>query len=246
MKIDVRLEAIYEEYKNNGKTETFADMLYELLDKMDQELLKKVRRARGVWKRRTNKVARENMKKKIDDFFAKMSIEELIKFQNTPWNDLPDWLKEADPKLVQHPEACNYVRIYGLAGKAQRQKEIAASRIVRYMEKNRLITSTEKGTKLNYEKFADICNELAEKFDLPWLDGKKAQKVRITARDLKNYTQERVTPKSDKMAVLASVTDLPLWYLSGYGDNNNPPSAGGNSLSPMGPGKYRKSRKKAA
>jgi hypothetical protein len=152
------------------------------------------------------------------------------------------------PKLVRNPEECNFVRIYDLVSKSQRQQEISASRLVRYMEQKRLVTSKEGETKLHYDRFSQICNEKAEEYDLPWTPGKKAQKVRITTRDLKNYTQCRVTPKGDKMAILAKTTGLPLWYLGGYLRNTVPEITPNNPLEPavMSEGKYKKSRGKNA
>lgn len=246
--VDPRLVAIYNEYLKNDKEEEFINMLYALLDSVDPELRQKVSRARAAWKRKMKAPERKAAKSRVEAFFAAMSPEELIEFQNKPWEDIPDWLKEALPKLVQHPEECNFVRIYELVSKPQRQHEISASRLVRYMEKKRMITSDENGTHLHYDRFSQICNEKAEEYDLPWTPAKKAQKVRITPRDLKNYTQCRVTPKGDKMAILAKTTGLPLWYLGGYLNPAIPDIKPDNPLdpAPMPAEKYRKPRGKRA
>ena len=222
--IDPRLVALYNEYLKEGKEEEFIEMIYALLDTVDPITRKKVYQHRAAQKRKENTPVRKIQKEKLEQFFEGMSPEELIAFQNTPWSEIPDWIKEAMPKLVQNPERCKYVRIYGLVNDKQRQREIAASRITRYMESKGFITSFEGKTTLHYENFSKVCNEIAEKYDLKWRPGQRGQRTRITPRDLKNYTQARVTPKGDKMAILTIATGLPLWYLSGY-MNDNPKKA---------------------
>ena len=246
--IDPRLVALYNEYLEAGKEYEFINMIYALLDTVTMSVRQKVYRARAAWKRKISAPLRKEQKEKIEQFFEGMSTEELIKFQNTPWNELPEWIREAMPKLVQYPMENNYVRIYGLVNKDQRQQEITASRLTRYMEKHGFITSDEEGTHLHYDHFAEVCNEFAEKYDLPWRPGRKSQKVRITKRDLKNYTQCRVTPKGDKMAVLSSVTELPLWYLGGYLNDNVPDIMPTNPLTPapLTTGKFKKTRKQTS
>lgn len=246
--VDARLVAIYDEYLKAGKEAEFITMLYILLDSVTLKIRQQVYRARAAWKRKMGTPARKAMKNRVEQFFASMSPKELIEFQNKPWEEIPEWLREALPKLVQHPEECNFVRIYDLVSKSQRQQEISASRLIRYMEKERLIKSDEEGTHPDYDKFSEICNEIAEKYDLPWCGKKKAQKVRITARDLKNYTQCRVTPKGDKMAILTKATGLPLWYLGGYMRNTVPDINPANPLTPASDasGRYRKPREKRA
>lgn len=244
--IDPRLVAICDEYVKNKKEYEFAMMLYAILDELDADVLKKVRYDRAAWKRKETYADRKSARKRVEAFFKGLSTEELIKFQNTPWSELPDWLKQDLPKLVMFPEENNFVRIYGMVNENERQKEITASRITRYMEKKRMITSDEEGTKLHYDRLAEICNKVAEDYDLPWRPGKKAQRTRITKRDLKNYTQCRVTPKHDKMAILSVATGLPLWYLAGYKNPNTPPTFGDNPLEAAPETKkFRKRRQKS-
>ena len=220
--IDPRLVALYNEYLEAGKEEEFIDMLYQLLDTVTPETRQKVYRARAAWKRKMGAPARKALKDRVEQFFAAMTPDELIAFQNTPWAEIPNWLKEALPKLVRNPETNNYVRIYDLVNKEQRQKEITGSRITRYMEGKRYVTSDEKGVHLHYDNFAKVLDEQAIGYDLPWTHGKRKQSVRVTKRDLKNYTECRVTPKGDKMALLVKTTGLPLWYLAGYMNDATP------------------------
>lgn len=246
--IDPRLVALYNEYLENNKEKEFIDMIYALLDTVQQEVRQKVYRARAAWKRKVNAPINKVLRDRAEEYFNNMTTEEMIKFQNTPWKDIPDWLKKALPKLVKNPEECNFVRIYDLVNKEQRQHEISASRLTRYMEKKGYVTSDENGDHLHYDRFAEVCNELAEKYDLPWRPGKRAQKVRITKHDLKNYTECRVTPKGDKMAILTKATGLPLWYLGGYLNDGVPEIAPKDPLAPAteAAGKYRKPRTKRA
>ena len=247
-KFDPELAAWFNNKLEKGEIEDIVNQLYGLLDIVNQEIRKKVYQARAAWKRKTNAPVRKAARARVEAFFASMTPDELIKFQNTPWEELPEWLKEDLPKLVRHPEENNYVRIYDLVNKEQRQKEITASRITRYMENHGFITSNEEGTHLHYDKFAEVCNQLAEKYDLPWAHGKRMQKVRITKRDLQNYTECRVTPKGDKMAILAQATELPLWYLGGYLNNTEPEIAPKDPLAaaPLTSGKFKKTRAKRA
>ena len=162
--IDPRLVALYNEYLENNKEEEFINMLYAILEMSTPEIRQKVRYARAVWKRRLTKVERDKARKLVDEFFAKMTPDELIKFQNTPWEDIPVEIREAMPKLVMHPEECNFVRIYELVNKNERQNEIVASRITRYMEKHGMITSDESGLKLHYERFCELEREEIERY----------------------------------------------------------------------------------
>ena len=246
--VDPRLVAIYNEYLETGKEEEFIDMLYELLDSVTLEIRQKVYRARAAWKRKMGAPARKALKSRVEQYFAAMSPKDLIEFQNKPWEEIPEWVREALPKLVRHPEECNFVRIYDLVSKSQRQQEISASRLTRYMEKNGFITSDEEGTHLHFDRFSEVCNEKAKEYDLPWRPTKKAQQVRITPRDLKNYTQCRVTPKGDKMAILTKTTGLPLWYLGGYLKPAVPDISPESPLAsaPFTSGKYKKPRAKRA
>lgn len=243
--VDPRLIAIYNEYLEAGKEKEFIEMLYMLLDAANQDVRMKVSHAHAAWKRKMGAPARKAMKSKIDAYFAAMTPDELIAFQNTPWEQLPEWIREAMPKIVRHPETNNFVRIYDLVNKPQRQKEITASRITRYMEKKRYVTSDERGDHLHFDNFVKVINEHAERYDLPWVPGKKAQSVRITKRDLRNYTECRVTPKGDKMAILAKATGLPLWYLAGYMKNTVPGNGTDDPLVPAPNSKFRKGRKES-
>lgn len=242
--IDPRLAKLYNEYLEAGKEYEFLNMIYALLDIVTVDVRQKVYRARAAWKRKMAEPFRKAERNRVEKFFQSMTPDEWIEFQNKPWNEIPDWIKDAMPKLVQHPEQCNYVRLYGLVDEKQRQKEISASRLTRYMEKYGFITSDDEGTHPHYDRFAEVCNEIAKNYDLPWTPTKNAQKVRITPRDLKNYTQCRVTPKGDKMAILAMATDLPVWYLGGYLQNKIPDITPANPLdpAPLTTGKFKKGR----
>ena len=244
--IDARLVALYNEYLENGKEAEFIWMIYALLDLVTFAIRQKVYRARAAWKRKMGAAERKVLRNKVEAYFASMTTEQWIEFQNKPWEEIPDWLKEALPKLVRNPETNNFVRIYDLVEETERQKEISASRLVRYLEAKRFITSDEEGTKIDYDRFIKVCDEVCEKYDLPRTKTKRQQKVRITARDIKNYTQCRVTPKGDKMAILTKVTGMPLWYLAGYKDNRVANSSNPLEQAPLTKGKFKKVRTKTA
>jgi len=247
MTIDARLLSLYNEYLENNKESEFIDMLYAILDIATKEVREKVYRKRAYQKRKATQEANKANLEKFRRYYDNMDAEERIKFLNTPYDQHPDWIKAAFPKLVQYPEQNNFVRILGLVNEEERQREITGARIIRYMEAHGFITADEEGTKLHYDRFAQVCNELAERYDLEWRPGHKAQRTRITQRDLKNYTCFKVTPKKDKMAILATAMNVPIWYIAGY-LNNNPNINDGNPLSiaTSAVGKFRKNTKRKA
>ena len=244
MKIDARLIAVYNEYLEKGKEKEFVEMLYALLDICTEDVVDEVKKARRYTKSKETRIKNKFFQEQYDAYLEKMTPEELIEFLNTPWEDMPEWIKEGCPKMVKYPEEFNFLRIAGEVEKDERQKEIFGSRLVRYMEKYGMITSDEQGTHLHYKRFSEICNELATKYDLARRPGHKAQRVRITPMDLKGYTSIRTTPKKDKLVTIAMATGMPVSYLGGYRDDE-PPTIGTDPINP-GPfsGKFRKRRMK--
>jgi len=245
--IDQRLVALYNEYLENDEEKEFIWMLYEILDMATPEIKARVARSHRYLKMKESKRVNKTTHQMIEDFFGAMTVEERIKFLNTPWADQPDWIKENLTKLVKYPEEFNFLRIAGEVSESSRQKEVFGARLLRYMEKYRFITSDEEGTKLDYKRFCEVCNTLAEKYDLASRPGKRAQITRITPADLKSYTQERVTPKKDKLTTIAVAMNVPVAYLGGYGSNTPPTSSaplGGKDPEGNGPfsGKFRKNR----
>ena len=245
MSIDSRLIAIYNEYLENNKESEFIDMLYAILDMATKEIKDKVHRQRIYKKRKATRDANKANRKKFENYFNSMSIEERLKFIHTPYDEYPDWIKQAFPKLVQFPEQNNFVRILGLVDEDERQREITGARIIRYMESHGFVTADEEGPKLDYNRFAKVCNELAERFDLERRPGHKSQQTRLTECNLKSYTCMKVTPKKDKMAVLAAAMNVPIWYLAGYlNDNPDIKSSDPLSIATSAVSKFRKSTKR--
>ena len=242
--VDQRIAAVANEYIDNGKEYELARMLYVVLDALNQDDRKKASRAHASYKRKMNAPQRKAQKNRWKTFISSMTTEELIKFQNTPYELLPDWVKKLNPKIVKNPERNNYTRIYGLVDMDEHQKEISASRITRYMEKHGFKTTDEYGTHLDHKRFSEVVNEIGAMFDQKWENGLKGQKTRLTPRDTENYTESRVTPKGDKMALLCTATGLPLYYLAGYDEPDIPGSGSGNPLESVS--RFKKSRRKNA
>ena len=245
MTIDARLIAIYDEYLKNDKEKEFIEMLYAMLDIATQEVVADVAKKHRYEKMKATRGKNKTIRQQIEAFFANMSAEDRIAFLNTPWENQPEWIKENMKDLVRYPEEFNFLRIAGEVAKSARQKETFGARLVRYMEAHGFITSDEDGTKLHFENFSDVCNELAEKYDLARRPGHRAQRTRITTSDLKGYTTRNITPKKDKLTTIAVAMDVPVTYLGGYG-SNTPPKYGPEHIpvggGPIG-GKFRKSRK---
>lgn len=221
--IDPRLVALYNEYFEKGEEYEFIWMLYTLLDAVHQDIREKVRRAYAGMKRKMGAPKRKADKAKWDEYVKGMTPEQLIEFQNTPYDKMDEKAKKLNPKLVKNPERNNYARIYELIDPSEHQKEITASRLTRHLERTGFITSDEEGTHIDYHRFSEVANEIGKTFDQKKKGGLKGQHTRISSRDIKNYVESRVTPKGDKMALLAVTTGLPLWYLAGY-ENPNPPA----------------------
>lgn len=243
MKIDARLIAIYNEYLENNKEYDFVEMLYALIDNANADVIYSVMKDRRKRKAKETREANKPINKKIEEFFAHMSPEDYIKFLNTPWEQQPEWIKENMKRLVKYTEEFNFLRVAGIVSKESHQQETFGARLVRYMKDKGFITSDEEGTKLHYENFAAVCNELAEKYDLKWRPGHKAQRTRITEADLKGYTRNNITPKKDKLTVISCAMDVPVAYLGGYGPKE-PPKTFTGPFGPVGTGPVRKKRAK--
>jgi len=243
IKIDPRLVAIYNEYLKKDKEEEFIWMLLLILDLATVDVVEKIKRKHRYWKMKETRDQNKSHRKVVEEYFRKMSPDERIEFLNKPYEEQSEWVKENIPDLVKYPEEFNFLRIAGEVPKEEYQKERFGARLIRYMEKSRFLTSDENGTKLDLERFCEVCNELAMKYDLARRKGHRAQRTRITPLDLKGYTQKNVTPKKDKLTTIAVAMDVPVAYLGGYGDNDPPPPPPpGGSVGPIG-GKFRKKRK---
>lgn len=244
--IDPRLVVIYNEYLQEEKEADFLMMLYKILDMATADVKDSVARKHRYDKMKATKAERMAVKKEIEAFFNRMSVEERIKFLNTPWEEQPEWIKENFKSFVRFPEEFNFLRVAGIVSKEMRQKETFGARLIRYMENHGFITGTEEGTKLHFENFAQVCNTLAENYDLPYRPGHKAQRTRITTSDLQGYTTKNITPKKDKLTVISAATGIPIAYFGGYMDEE-PPTIGIDPTNPFAPigGKFRKKRKTA-
>lgn len=158
---------------------------------------------------------------KIQAYKDGMSVEEKIKLMNTPYKDIPDDLKEG---MVKHPQMFNFIRFS--KPHIGRQKETFASRLIKYRDKY----------SLTQERFCEICNELAVKYDLPAKNGRKAQRTRITMRDLIGYENYNICPKIDKMTIIAEAMGVSIDYFAGYGTDSR------RSKNEILEAKYRKKR----
>lgn len=169
---------------------------------------------------RTEKKAKREFAQTVKDA---MTVEQKIRFVNTPYKDMPDALKEG---MTHRPQMFNFVRY--TKPHIGRQKETFAARLIRYRDKYNL---TEQG-------FCDICNEFAQKYDLPATKDQRAQRTRITLRDIHNYENFNVCPKIDKMTIIAEAMGVGIDYFGGYGATER------KSNNQILEAKYRKRRKK--
>lgn len=131
-----------------------------------------------------------------------MSVEQKIEMLNTPYSQLPEELK---PGMTKSPQMFNFVRM--THPNIGAQKETFAARLVRYRDRYHLTP----------ERFCEVCNEFAQRYDLPATDGHRAQRTRITLRDLNNYENFNVCPKIDKMTVIVEAMGYSIDYFAGYG-----------------------------
>ena len=136
---------------------------------------------------------------------AAMTTEEKIEFVNTPYSQMPEELK---PGMVKNPQMFNFVRV--THKNIGPQKETFAARLIRYRDKYHLSPS----------QFCDLCNDFAKKYDMAATATHKAQKTRITLRDVDNYENFNVCPKIDKMTIIAEATQISIDYFGGYGAQN--------------------------
>lgn len=154
-----------------------------------------------------------------------MSVEEKIAFMNTPYREMPDDLKAG---MTKNPQMFNFVRFN--KPNLGAQQETFAARLIRYRDKYTLTP----------ERFCEICNELAQQYDLPATEGRRAQRTRITLRDINNYENYNVCPKIDKMTIIVEAMGVDIDYFAGYGASNR------RSRVETLEARYRKSRKKAS
>lgn len=134
-----------------------------------------------------------------------MTVDEKIDLMNTQYKDLPEILQVG---MTKKPQMFNFVRMS--KPHIGRQKETFAARLIRYMDKYSLTP----------ERFADVCNEYAAKYDLRATESQRAQRTRITVRDVDNYTNYNVCPKIDKMTVIAEAMGVGIDFFAGYGPND--------------------------
>jgi hypothetical protein len=174
-------------------------------------------------KRAAARKALEEQKATAQKIKDAMTVEEKIELMNTPFKMLPDELK---PGMTQNPQMFNFVRMSKphIGG----QKETFAARLIKYMDKYSLTP----------ERFSEICNEYASKYDLPATKNRRAQRTRITKRDINNYENYNVCPKIDKMTVIAAAMGVGIDYFAGYGADNR------RSSNEVLEAKYRKSCKR--
>ena len=152
-----------------------------------------------------------------------MSLDEKIEMLNTPFQMLP---AELQPGMTQRPQVFNFIRMS--KPHIGRQKETFGSRLIKYMDKYNLTP----------ERFSDICNEFAAKYDLPATATQRAVHTRVTVRDIDNYTNYNVSPKIDKMTIMAEAMGVGIDYFAGYGADNR------KSNNQILEAKFRKSRRK--
>ena len=134
-----------------------------------------------------------------------MDANQKIKFLNTPYKDMPEELK---PGMVKNPQMFNFVRV--THRNIGNQRETFGARLIRFREK---FHYTPAG-------FCQWCNEIAAKYDLSATETHRAQRTRITLRDIDNYENFNVCPKIDKMTIIAEAMGVDIDYFAGYGAQN--------------------------
>lgn len=158
--------------------------------------------------KKKNAIARKLLKEKkatAQRIKDAMSMQEKIDLMNTPYKDMPEVLQAG---MTKNPQTFNFVRIS--KPHIGRQKETFAARLIKHMDKYSLTP----------ERFSEICNEFAAKYDVPASNGRRAQKTRITVRDINNYENYNVCPKIDKMTVIAEAMGVGIDYFAGYGPDS--------------------------
>lgn len=152
----------------------------------------------------------EKLQKKLQINIAQiikstMSAEDKIKFLNTPYNSMPE---ELQPGMTKNPQLFNFVRV--THRNIGQQQETFGSRLIRWRQKYSMTPS----------QFCECCNEIAARFDLPATENHRAQRTRITLRDISNYEDFNVSPKIDKMTIMAEAMGVDIDYFAGYGAQN--------------------------
>lgn len=237
--IDQRLAALYYEYVEKGEETKFIDMLLFLIERSPVT----ARRNEENQKTKDAEKAERNYKRKVaQERKDEMTIDERIKFLNTPFVEVPDDLR--DDRLVEHPQEFNFIRFAD--PDAGLQKETFGARLIRYMYAHGFTTTDEETgkEKLDVERFSQVCKEFAKQFDTPARRGHRPQKTRVTATDLNNYVNWNICPKIDKMTVISEAMNVDIEYLGGYRGSNPPKNGFYNA--PFGSGplgtKFRKKR----
>jgi len=138
-------------------------------------------------------------------FKESMTYEEHLEMLNTPYKDLPDYLKVG---MTKNPQVLNFVRFKNR--NIGYQKETFGSRLFRFRH--------DYG--FSREEVCDICNKFSVKRDLPAKIDHKPQKTRITMADVCNYEDRNITPKPDKLFLISAALGLSVDYFAGYGAEN--------------------------
>lgn len=189
-----KLHNLFAEYISGGKDEEFIAILRNFLNMLiaDEKAARKA-----------EKNARLKAAQAIKDA---MTVEEKIQFVNTPYKDLPEELQEG---MTKNPQVFNFIRMS--KPHIGEQKETFAARLIRYKDKYGLTD----------QRFSEICNEYAKKYDLKATSKHKAQKTRIRVSDLENYENYNICPKIDKMTAIAEAMGVDIDYFGGYGPMNH-------------------------
>ena len=126
---------------------------------------------------------------------AKMTIDQFIDFLNTPYQG------KSETMSVDATKNPMKMRFVGIVHKNEelKQRETTGSRIFRIRNKARM-------TQAEMVRFV---NQYGKDYE-----------IKITLDDLVRYEEFNVTPKHDKLWLIAVAFGVSVDYLSGYGDND--------------------------
>lgn len=123
-----------------------------------------------------------------------MTVKQYIDRLNSPYEGMSP---EISVDITKHPTKMRFVSM-AHEDETMKQKETSGARVFRI------------------RNMAGMTDDEACKFINPYGE---AYGVKITLKDLEAYQERNVTPKADKMFLIATAFGVSVDYIAGYGDN---------------------------
>ena len=211
MKIDKRLQALYNEYYEKGKLASFVKMMYALIE-MSGVLEKKENKTRLLFK---------SGYKRAIAYLESLTPTEWIKTLQEVHMPYDAWTKDTQgmfKHVVNHIETFDDKRMNGDVGAKERQKYPFGVQLFKVLLDKGFVTVDAAGTRPKYNMIAEFLNNYCKQWDLHETKNHRAQIVRFTGEDIQSYIVSLITAKRSRFTAIAKAFNVDEKVLSGYRD----------------------------